>query len=107
MKAIMREEYGPPEVLQLKEVEKPTPKENEMLVKVHAASVNYIDYQMLRGKSLFLRLMTGGLLKPKHEILEMTLRGGLKRLAATSSSFSRVMRYSVYAMLAVLLSIDV
>ena len=68
MKAIVYEKYGPPEVLQLKEVEKPAPKDNEVLVKVHAASVNYIDWQILRGESFFLRLTTGGLLKPKHKI---------------------------------------
>ena len=57
MKAIVYTEYGPPEVLQLKEVEKPTPKEDEVLVKVYAASVNYSDWSFVRGKPFLVRLM--------------------------------------------------
>ena len=74
MKAIVYTEYGPPDVLQLKEVEKPSPKAKEVLVKVHAASINYSDWHILRG-DLLLRLMGNGLLKPKHKILGDDIAG--------------------------------
>jgi NADPH:quinone reductase-like Zn-dependent oxidoreductase len=66
MKAIVCSKYGPPEVLQLKEVEKPTPKDNEVLVKIHAASVNTYDWHLLTADFALVRLMGGGLLKPKN-----------------------------------------
>ena len=63
MKAIKFCEYGPPDVLKLEEVEKPMPKDNELLVGVRAASLNFIDAGLVRGPSV-LRLMSG-LRKPK------------------------------------------
>jgi len=65
MKAIVYTKYGSPDVLQLKEVEKPTPKEEEVLVKVHAASLNAADLEYLRGVFV-VRLLYQGLLKPKN-----------------------------------------
>ncbi len=63
MKAIKFCEYGPPDILKLEEVEKPVPKDNELLVRVRAASLNFIDAGLVRGPSV-LRLMVG-LRKPK------------------------------------------
>jgi NADPH:quinone reductase-like Zn-dependent oxidoreductase len=66
MKAIVCTKYGPPDVLQLKEVEQPAPKDNEVLIAVHAASVNQYDWHLLTADFFLVRLMGGGLLKPKH-----------------------------------------
>ena len=63
MKAVRYCEYGAPDVLKIEEVEKPVPKEDELLVKVQAASLNFIDAGLVRGPSV-LRLMSG-LRKPK------------------------------------------
>jgi NADPH:quinone reductase-like Zn-dependent oxidoreductase len=68
MKAIVHTGYGPPEVLQLKEVEKPTPKDDEVLIKVLAASVNDGDHSVVSGKPFLVRLIPGGPLKPKFKI---------------------------------------
>ena len=65
MKATVYNRYGPPDVLQIRDVEKPVPKDNEVLIEIRAASVNPLDWRLMRGKPLFARLMTGGLRKPK------------------------------------------
>jgi len=86
MKAVVYTEYGSPDVLELKKVEKPTPKENEVLIKVHAASLNYIDWQVLTGESFFLR-STGGLRKPKHKILGDDLAGRVEAVGSNVKQF--------------------
>ena len=73
MKAIVYTKYGPPEVLQLKEVARPTPKNDEVLIKVQAVSVNRSDWEGLRGKPLYARL--GGLLRPRNQILGSDIAG--------------------------------
>ena len=73
MKAIVYTNYGPPEVLQLKEVAKPIPKDDEVLIKVQAVSVNRSDWEGLRGKPLYARI--GGLLKPRRQILGSDVAG--------------------------------
>ncbi|MCZ6676690.1 MAG: NAD(P)-dependent alcohol dehydrogenase, partial [Candidatus Poribacteria bacterium] len=63
MKAIVYHKYGSPDVLKLEEIQKPTAGDNEVLIKVHAASVNTWDWDLLRGKPFVNRLFFG-LLKP-------------------------------------------
>jgi NADPH:quinone reductase-like Zn-dependent oxidoreductase len=87
MKAIVYTEYGPPDVLQLKEVEEPTPKDDEVLIKVHAASVNYADWGLLRGKPFLVRLMTGGVLKPRHKILGADIAGRIESVGRNVKQF--------------------
>jgi len=79
MKAIVYEKYGPPDVLQLKEVEKPIPKEDEALVKVHAASVNAADLEILRGTWV---ARFGGPLRPQHKILGSDLAGRVEAVGS-------------------------
>src|SRR3981081_2487872 len=65
MKAIVYHNYGSPDVLRLEEIEKPVPNDNQILIKVRAASVNPLDWHYMRGKPYFARLLEMGLLKPK------------------------------------------
>ena len=85
MKAIVFTKYGPPDVLQLKEVEKPTPKDDEVLVKVHAASVNSYDWELLSG-TFFSRLFFG-LLKPKIKILGVDIAGRVEAVGRNVKQF--------------------
>ena len=74
MKAVVYERYGPPEVHKLKEIEKPIPKDNEILVKVHASAINSSDATLTRGKP-FLGRLWQGFLKPKNTILGSDIAG--------------------------------
>lgn len=67
MKAIVYTKYGPPDVLQLKEVDKPTPSDNEVLIKIYATTVNRTDYATIGAIPFFARLFTG-IFKPKKQI---------------------------------------
>lgn len=64
MKAIIYTKYGSPDVLQLKETDKPSPKDNEVLIKVHATTVNRTDCATIRAKPFFMRISTG-IFRPK------------------------------------------
>lgn len=87
MKAIVYERYGPPEVLALKEVEKPTPKEKQILVKVHAASANALDWRRFTMPALFLRLMEGGLSKPKKPAVGVDVAGRVEAVGSSVTQF--------------------
>jgi NADPH:quinone reductase-like Zn-dependent oxidoreductase len=84
MKAIVCTKYGSPDVLQLKEVEKPTPKDNEALVKVHAASVNAADLETLRGVFI---VRIGGPLKPMYKILGTDIAGRVEAVGRNVKQF--------------------
>ena len=74
MKAMVNMKYGPPDVLELTEVERPTPKDDEILLKVHAASVNPADWHLLRGDPYIARLQLG-LRYPKTRVLGCDVAG--------------------------------
>ena len=87
MQAIVCTKYGPPlDVLQLKEVDKPTPTNNQVLVKVHAASVNKKDLAPVRG-ALVARLLGTGLLKPKRQILGDDIAGRVEAVGNNVTQF--------------------
>ncbi len=88
MKAIVFTEYGSPDRLQVKEVAKPTPKDDEVLVKVHASSINSWDWEFLNGTPFVNRLMFG-LLKPKPEkqILGADIAGTIEAVGRQVTRF--------------------
>jgi NADPH:quinone reductase-like Zn-dependent oxidoreductase len=86
MKAIVYEKYGPPEVLHFKEVKKPIPKDNEVLIKVYSTSVAIGDVIVRRGKhpsskfQTFMLHLILGLRKPKRKILGLELSGEIEQI---------------------------
>ncbi len=86
MKAVVCTKYGPPDVLQLKEVEKPVPKDNEVLIKIHATTVNRTDCATLRAKPFFARFFTG-IFKPNNLILGTEFAGKIEAVGNNVTSF--------------------
>ena len=86
MKAIVNTHYGSPDVLQLKEVEKPAPSDHEVLVKVLAASAAAGDWHLLRAQPFLMRF-TSGLLKPKHQILGAAFAGRVETVGRNVTQF--------------------
>lgn len=87
MKAMICTRYGPPDVLHLEEVAKPAPKDDEVLVSVCAASVNSRDCRRMRANPFFIRLMTGGLLKPRNPILGADMAGRVEAVGNNVNQF--------------------
>jgi NADPH:quinone reductase-like Zn-dependent oxidoreductase len=86
MKAIVNTQYGSPDVLEFNEVGKPTPKENEVLVKIHAASVNAGDWHLLRGTPFPVKLVFG-IRKPKVQILGTDIAGRVEAVGQNVTQF--------------------
>lgn len=86
MKAMVYTQYGPPDVLQLKEVEKPTPQANEVLIKIHAASVNAADWHVLKADP-FIARFDAGLFKPKFPILGADIAGVVESIGTGVTQF--------------------
>ena len=80
MRAIIYEKFGSPEVFQLKEISKPIPKSNEVLIRIYAASVQYADWAFLRGKPFIVRLIGAGFFRPKNKILGSDVAGRIESI---------------------------
>lgn len=85
MQAVVYTQYGTPDVLRLQTIEKPTPADDEVLVRVHAVSINAADWHLLTADIFLIRLI-GGLLRPKHKILGADIAG---RVEATGSQVTQ------------------
>ena len=86
MKAAVNRRYGPPDVVQIEDVEKPAPKDDEVLIKVRAASVNPLDWHGMRGKPYVMRLL-GGLRKPKRPRLGVDVAGQVEAVGKNVTRF--------------------
>jgi len=87
MKAIVYTQYGPPDVLQLREVAKPVPKDNQVLVKVQAASANALDFRRFESTSILGRFLDGVLLKAINKVLGADIAGRVEAVGAAVKQF--------------------
>src|SRR2546423_7813608 len=86
MKAVVHDRYGPPDVLRLEDVERPVPEDDEVLVRIHATTVNRTDCGWRSARPFFIRYFLG-LLRPKRKILGMELAGEVEAVGAAVSEF--------------------
>ena len=87
MKAIVCPKYGSPDVLQLQEVAKPAPLDDEVLIRIYAASLNARDWRFMRAKPFFIRLKPGGFLGPKNKILGADVAGRVEAIGSNVKQF--------------------
>jgi NADPH:quinone reductase-like Zn-dependent oxidoreductase len=86
MKAAVRFKYGPPELISIKEIDKPAPKDDEVLIKVHAASANRTDYHVITGTPFIMRFFTG-VFKPKSVVTGSDFAGLVEATGPGVKSF--------------------
>jgi len=89
MTAIIYKNYGTPEELQLATVDKPIPKENEVLVRVYATTVNRTDCSVLSGRPFIFRFFIGGLMRPKNQIAGTTFAGQIEAVGQKVTAFKK------------------
>ena len=87
MRAVVYHQYGSPDVLKCEEIEKPIAGDDEVLIKLCAASVNPLDWHFMRGKPLPARLMMGALRRPKHKILGCDIAGRVESVGRNVRQF--------------------
>ncbi|RPI04212.1 MAG: NAD(P)-dependent alcohol dehydrogenase, partial [Ignavibacteriae bacterium] len=87
MKAVVYTKYGSPDVIQIRDVEKPAPGDNEVLIKIHAASVNAYDWHFLTADIFLIRFMGGGLFKPKFTRLGADIAGRIEAVGKNVKQF--------------------
>ena len=87
MKAVVYTQYGSPDVLQFKEVQKPAPRDDDVLIKVHAASVNSWDWDMLTGRPLAYRFFSGMRKPKKTKILGCDIAGRIEAVGSKITQF--------------------
>jgi len=87
MKAMVYDSYGSPDVLELREIEKPAIQDDEVLVKVQAASLNFGDQALMTGKPWLIRLMGYGLLAPKYQVIGTDIAGQVEAVGSAVQRF--------------------
>jgi NADPH:quinone reductase-like Zn-dependent oxidoreductase len=87
MKAVVYTDYGSPDVLQIRDIKKPVPNDNQILIKVRAASINPLDWHFIEGTPYIMRAMGVGLRKPKDPRLGVDLAGEVEAVGKNVTEF--------------------